>query len=224
VHCAANTEVDGYGLLLHRLVDALRLDAAAGDDESVRALIRTLDARRRPAAAAAPDDRRRAIAALDAEQRQSEYYDRRWLQVYCASLEKRLAAAVAERDRLQSEVAARTEAQARAEADVAEHKRRAEDLTQPVASMAQELAALLADPEGGSARSLVLLVGPEGGFSPAEAALARAAGYRPVTLGPRVLRTETAALAALAALRAIVDDFSPPAPSTPRQASSPATT
>jgi glycosyltransferase involved in cell wall biosynthesis len=142
VHCAANTEVDGYGLLLHRLVDALRLDAAAGDDESVRALIRTLDARRRPAAAAAPDDRRRAIAALDAEQRQSEYYDRRWLQVYCASLEKRLAAAVAERDRLQSEVAARTAAQARAEADVAEHKRRAEDLTQPVASMAQELAAL----------------------------------------------------------------------------------
>jgi colanic acid/amylovoran biosynthesis glycosyltransferase len=142
VHCAANTEVDGYGLLLHRLVDALRLDAAADDDESVRALIRTLDARRRPVAAAAPDDRRRAIAALDAEQRQSEYYDRRWLQVYCASLEKRLAAAVAERDRLQSEVAARTAAQARAEADVAEGKRRAEDLARPVASMAQELAAL----------------------------------------------------------------------------------
>jgi 16S rRNA (uracil1498-N3)-methyltransferase len=91
-------------------------------------------------------------------------------------------------------------------------------------SLTQELTALLADPEGGSARSLVLLVGPEGGFSPVEAALARAAGYRPVTLGPRVLRTETAALAALAALRAIVDDFSPPAPPTPRQASSPATT
>jgi len=57
--------------------------------------------------------------------------------------------------------------------------------------------------------SLALLVGPEGGLSPGEAARARAAGYRPVTLGPRVLRTETAALAALAALRATIDDFSP---------------
>jgi 16S rRNA (uracil1498-N3)-methyltransferase len=60
-----------------------------------------------------------------------------------------------------------------------------------------------------SPRSLVLLVGPEGGLSPGEAARARVAGYRPVTLGPRVLRTETAALAALAALRATIDDFSP---------------
>lgn len=57
--------------------------------------------------------------------------------------------------------------------------------------------------------SLTLLVGPEGGLSPGEVARARAAGYRPVTLGPRVLRTETAALAALAALRATIDDFSP---------------
>jgi len=57
--------------------------------------------------------------------------------------------------------------------------------------------------------SLALLVGPEGGLSPRESALARAAGYRPVTLGPRILRTETAALAALAALRATIDDFSP---------------
>lgn len=58
-------------------------------------------------------------------------------------------------------------------------------------------------------RTLALLVGPEGGFSPGEVARAQAAGYRPVTLGPRVLRTETAALAALAALRATIDDFSP---------------
>ena len=91
-------------------------------------------------------------------------------------------------------------------------------------SLTQELSVLLANPAGVSARSLVLLIGPEGGFSPVEAALARAAGYRPVTLGPRVLRTETAALAALAALRAIVDDFSPPVPPNPRQASIPATT
>jgi 16S rRNA (uracil1498-N3)-methyltransferase len=41
------------------------------------------------------------------------------------------------------------------------------------------------------------LSGPEGGLSPAEDAAARAAGFVPVTLGPRVLRAETAALAAL---------------------------
>lgn len=41
------------------------------------------------------------------------------------------------------------------------------------------------------------LSGPEGGLNPGEDALARAAGFVPVTLGPRVLRAETAALAAL---------------------------
>ncbi len=41
------------------------------------------------------------------------------------------------------------------------------------------------------------LSGPEGGLSASEDALARAAGFLPVTLGPRVLRAETAALAAL---------------------------
>lgn len=44
---------------------------------------------------------------------------------------------------------------------------------------------------------LLFLSGPEGGLSPAEDAAARAAGFVPVTLGPRVLRAETAALAAL---------------------------
>lgn len=42
-----------------------------------------------------------------------------------------------------------------------------------------------------------LLSGPEGGLSASEDALARAAGFLPITLGPRVLRAETAALAAL---------------------------
>ena len=44
---------------------------------------------------------------------------------------------------------------------------------------------------------VTLLNGPEGGLSPQEEALARAAGFVPVTLGPRVLRAETAPLAAL---------------------------
>lgn len=45
--------------------------------------------------------------------------------------------------------------------------------------------------------AVLFLSGPEGGLSPAEDALAREAGFVPVTLGPRVLRAETAALAAL---------------------------
>jgi len=45
-----------------------------------------------------------------------------------------------------------------------------------------------------------VLSGPEGGLSPAEEALALQAGFAPVTLGPRVLRAETAPLAVLAAL------------------------
>ncbi|GLS16384.1 16S rRNA (uracil(1498)-N(3))-methyltransferase [Hydrogenophaga electricum] len=46
--------------------------------------------------------------------------------------------------------------------------------------------------------ALWFLSGPEGGLSPQEDAQARSAGFVPVTLGPRVLRAETAALAALA--------------------------
>jgi 16S rRNA (uracil1498-N3)-methyltransferase len=45
-----------------------------------------------------------------------------------------------------------------------------------------------------------LLSGPEGGFSPAEEELAQAAGFRPAHLGPRVLRADTAPIAALAVL------------------------
>ncbi len=59
------------------------------------------------------------------------------------------------------------------------------------------LAQVLADPAAGDAVPVLFLSGPEGGLSPQEDALARAAGFLPVTLGPRVLRAETAALAAL---------------------------
>ncbi len=52
-----------------------------------------------------------------------------------------------------------------------------------------------------------LLVGPEGGFTDAEEECARVVGYQPVRLGPRVLRTETAGLAALAALQLQWGDF-----------------
>ena len=43
-------------------------------------------------------------------------------------------------------------------------------------------------------------VGPEGGWTDAERQLAAAAGWQPVSLGPQVLRAETAAMAAIAVL------------------------
>jgi 16S rRNA (uracil1498-N3)-methyltransferase len=59
----------------------------------------------------------------------------------------------------------------------------------------------------GSDPAIVLAVGPEAGFSEAEERFLVAAGFQPVSLGPRILRTETAAPAALAALNALRGDF-----------------
>ncbi len=58
-----------------------------------------------------------------------------------------------------------------------------------------------------SPRSIALLVGPEGGLAPEEMQAAQAAGFQPWRLGPRVLRTETAALAGLAALQLVCGDL-----------------
>jgi 16S rRNA (uracil1498-N3)-methyltransferase len=52
-----------------------------------------------------------------------------------------------------------------------------------------------------------LLCGPEGGLAPAEHRDAEQSGFTGVRLGPRVLRTETAAVAALAAMQALWGDF-----------------
>jgi 16S rRNA (uracil1498-N3)-methyltransferase len=60
--------------------------------------------------------------------------------------------------------------------------------TQPLAQALQSVA---------GDTPVLFLSGPEGGLNPQEDAQARAAGFLPVTLGPRVLRAETAALAAL---------------------------
>ncbi len=59
----------------------------------------------------------------------------------------------------------------------------------------------------GIGEKLCLLVGPEGGFSARELEDSAMCGFRAVSLGPRVLRTETAALAALAIAQAIWGDL-----------------
>jgi 16S rRNA (uracil1498-N3)-methyltransferase len=56
-------------------------------------------------------------------------------------------------------------------------------------------------------RHVTLLTGPEGGFAPAERDVAKAAGFIPVRLGKRILRTETASLAALSAVQMLWGDF-----------------
>ena len=54
---------------------------------------------------------------------------------------------------------------------------------------------------------VTLLTGPEGGFTDQERNLAKVAGFIPVRLGSRILRTETAAIAALAAVQMLWGDF-----------------
>ena len=54
---------------------------------------------------------------------------------------------------------------------------------------------------------IVLLVGPEGGWAPDEQRLAQERGFLPLTLGPRILRAETAAIAALSILQSRLDEM-----------------
>jgi len=55
--------------------------------------------------------------------------------------------------------------------------------------------------------AVTLLIGPEGGLSERDRLTARAAGFQGLRLGPRVLRTETAGLAAIAAINALYGDW-----------------
>ncbi len=56
-------------------------------------------------------------------------------------------------------------------------------------------------------KNIQLLIGAEGGLSQAEIDLATAHGFQSIVLGPRILRTETAALTAITALQTILGDF-----------------
>jgi len=55
--------------------------------------------------------------------------------------------------------------------------------------------------------AVVIAIGPEGGWSPRDREHLRAAGFEGLRLGPRILRTETAGLAAIAALQAMYGDL-----------------
>ncbi len=74
-------------------------------------------------------------------------------------------------------------------------------------SGADRRVSLLAWAQANAGKPLGILVGPEGGFSDVEIAAAVAKGATLVTLGPRVLRTETAGLAALAILQSTLGDL-----------------
>jgi 16S rRNA (uracil1498-N3)-methyltransferase len=70
-------------------------------------------------------------------------------------------------------------------------------------SDAQHLKKILSEycsQHGGLPTSVLMLVGPEGDFTPAELALARSHGCQPITLGPIILRVETAAIYCLSIL------------------------
>jgi 16S rRNA (uracil1498-N3)-methyltransferase len=79
-------------------------------------------------------------------------------------------------------------------------------------------ARLVLEPEAGRSEAalkidaaVLLAIGPEGGFDSEELEAFRVSGFSPVALGPRVLRTETAAIAGIAWLQSRYGDFTSPA-------------
>ncbi len=71
---------------------------------------------------------------------------------------------------------------------------------QPGAKSLKTVLAAFAAANGRPPRKVVWLIGPEGDFTPAEMSLSKSAGFEPITLGPLVLRCETAAVYALSVL------------------------
>jgi len=63
------------------------------------------------------------------------------------------------------------------------------------------------DSDSGGARQVLLIVGPEGGFADEEAAAAEQAGFQLATLGPRILRAETATVAASTLVQHLYGDL-----------------
>ena len=82
-------------------------------------------------------------------------------------------------------------------------------------SETEQAVSLTAALTGSADRDVVLAIGPEGGWAPEEMALFTGQGWASVTLGPRILRAETAAIAAIA----IASSFLGPPPSPPESKS-----
>lgn len=68
------------------------------------------------------------------------------------------------------------------------------------------LKAVLSELGDGFKGKISVVIGPEGGFSRAEAEMAKESGFRPFSLGRRILRTETAGFTALAGIRCFFED------------------
>jgi len=71
---------------------------------------------------------------------------------------------------------------------------------QPAAKSLKTVLAAFRTAHGRAPQKALWLVGPEGDFTPAELSLAKSCGFEPITLGPLVLRCETAAVYALSVL------------------------
>lgn len=90
------------------------------------------------------------------------------------------------------------------------------NLAAAVASLPEQTLRLTLDPQGehrlatlaeAPASGVVIAIGPEGGWSPRDRRQLADAGFQGLQLGPRILRTETAGLAAIAALQARLGDL-----------------
>ena len=78
-------------------------------------------------------------------------------------------------------------------------------ITAAITPTARPLRRVLEDARARGTQDALFLIGPEGDFSPAEYAAAEQAGFTPVTLGPIILRVETAVFMALSATRYALD-------------------
>lgn len=90
-----------------------------------------------------------------------------------------------------------------------------EELGTAIERLDRKEARMILDPEGadslesaiGSGRAVTLLIGPEGGLTDLETGSAINAGFKRVRLGPRILRTETAPVAALSIIQYLMGDL-----------------